>query len=148
MLLSAGVGLGGIWAAYIIYVKKEGRPAQRIAGRLGALYHLACRTYYVDEFYNKAVAGGVLVLGRLAAWFDVRVIDALVDGSAAFVRGLAAGSVAFDEKVVDGAVNGIGAAHRFFSRKLAGVQSGYMYNYALSIVIGLVLLVGLAVVIF
>jgi NADH-quinone oxidoreductase subunit L len=148
MLVSAGIGLAGIWAAYVVYVKKDGLPARRFADRFRALYRLVSHKYFVDEIYNGAVVGGVLALGRLAAWIDAHVIDGLVDGAAWVVRRLSSVSVAFDEAVVDGAVNGIGAANRFLSRKLARVQTGYVYNYALSIVIGLVLLVGLVVAFF
>jgi NADH-quinone oxidoreductase subunit L len=143
MLVSAAVGLAGIGAAYIVYVKKEGRPARGFAERFHGLYRLVSRKYFVDEIYNSAVVGSVLALGRLGAWLDAHVIDGLVDGAAWLVRRFSSASVAFDEGLVDGAVNGIGAAHRFFSRRLARVQTGYIYNYALSIVIGLVLLVGL-----
>ena len=56
--------------------------------------------------------------------------------------------MAFDEEVVDGAVNGIGRAHASVSRGLHKLQSGFVYNYALAIVIGLVILISLAVTIF
>jgi NADH-quinone oxidoreductase subunit L len=148
MLLSAGIGIAGIWAAYVVYVRKDGLPARRFADRFRALYRLVSHKYFVDEIYNGAVVGGVLALGRLAAWLDARVIDGLVDGAAWLVRRLSSASVTFDEGVVDGAVNGIGTVHRFLSRKLARVQTGYVYNYALSIVIGLILLVGLVVAFF
>jgi NADH-quinone oxidoreductase subunit L len=148
MLLSAGIGIAGIWAAYVVYVRKDGLPARRFADRFRALYRLVSHKYFVDENYNGAVVGGVLALGRLAAWLDARVIDGLVDGAAWLVRRLSSASVTFDEGVVDGAVNGIGTVHRVLSRKLARVQTGYVYNYALSIVIGLILLVGLVVAFF
>jgi NADH-quinone oxidoreductase subunit L len=148
MLLSAGIGIAGIWAAYVVYVRKDGLPARRFADRFRALYRLVSHKYFVDEIYNGAVVGSVLALGRLAAWLDARVIDGLVDGAAWLVRRLSSASVTFDEGVVDGAVNGIGTVHRVLSRKLARVQTGYVYNYALSIVIGLILLVGLVVAFF
>ncbi len=148
MLVSAGVGLAGIWAAYEIYVKKEGLPAERMAARFKAVYRLVSRKYYVDEIYDRVAVRGTLALGRLAGWFDARVIDGLVDGSAWLARKSSSASMAFDEEVVDGAVNGIGRAHRSISRGLRKLQTGYVYNYALAIVIGLVILVSLAVTIF
>jgi NADH-quinone oxidoreductase subunit L len=148
MLLSAGVGLAGILAAYIIYVKKEGLPARRFAERFNAIYRLVSHKYYVDEIYNRVAVRGTLALGRLAGWFDAHVIDGLVDGSAWLVRRFSSASMAFDEAVVDGAVNGIGRAHRSVSQGLRRLQTGYVYNYALAIVIGLVILISLAVTIF
>ena len=145
---AAGIALAGIWAAYVVYVKKEGRPAQHIVERFGALYRLVSRKYFVDEFYNRAVVGGTLALGRLSAWFDARVVDGLVDGSAGFVRGASGLSIRFDERVVDGAVNGVGRVHLLVSRGLRRLQSGSLNTYALAIVIGLVLLVSAIVAVF
>jgi NADH-quinone oxidoreductase subunit L len=148
MILSAGVGLAGIGAAYVIYLKKGGLPARRFAERFKALYRLVSHKYYVDEIYGRLAVGGTLLAGRLAAWFDARVVDGLVDGSAWFVRRFSSLSMAFDEGVVDGAVNGIGRVHGSVSRGLRKLQSGFVYNYALAIVIGLVILISLAVTIF
>jgi len=148
MLFSAGVSLAGIWAAYVVYVKKEGLPAERLAARFKAVYRLVSRKYFIDEIYDRVAVRGTLALGRLSAWFDARIIDGLVDGSGWLVRKFSSASMAFDEAVVDGAVNGIGRAHRAVSRGLRRLQTGYVYNYALAIVIGLVILVSLAVTIF
>jgi len=148
MVLSAGVGLAGIGAAYVIYVKKDGLPARRFAARFKALYGLVSHKYYVDEIYGRLAVGGTFLAGRLAAWFDARVVDGLVDGSAWFVRRFSSLSMAFDEGVVDGAVNGIGRVHGSVSRGLRKLQSGFVYNYALAIVIGLLILISLAVTIF
>jgi NADH-quinone oxidoreductase subunit L len=148
MALSAGIALAGIWAAYVVYVKKEGRPAVRIAERFGALYRLVSRKYFLDEFYDRAVVGGTLALGRLSAWFDARVVDGLVDGSAGLVRGSSRLAIRFDEAVVDGAVDGVGRVHLFVSRGLRRLQSGSLNAYALAIVIGLVLLVSAIVAVF
>jgi len=148
MVLSAGIGLAGIWAAYVVYVKKDGLPARRLAERFQALYRLVSRKYYVDEFYGRFIVGGTLLLGRLAAWFDGRVVDGLVDGAARLVRGSSSASIRFDEGVVDGAVNGVGRVHRALSAGLRRLQTGYIYNYALAIVIGLVVLVTLVVTVF
>jgi NADH-quinone oxidoreductase subunit L len=148
MLLSSGVAVAGIWAAYVVYVRKVGQPAERLAARLRGLYHLVTNRYYVDEFYAKAFVGGTMLLAKITSWVDARIIDGIVDGSAGLVRKLSSGSIVFDEVAVDGAVNGIGRAHRLVSRQLGKLQTGYVYNYALSIVIGLVILIAMVVTIF
>jgi len=148
MLLSAGVAVAGIWTAYVVYVRKEGRPAVHLTERLGGLYRLVAHKYYVDEFYGWAFVGGTMLLARFTSWLDARIIDGIVDGSAWLVRQLSSGSIVFDDVAVDGAVNGIGRAHRLLSRQLGRLQTGYVYNYALAIVIGLVILIAVAVTIF
>ena len=47
-----------------------------------------------------------------------------------------------DAKVVDGIVNGTGAVVQFASRALRLTQTGVVHNYALSMVIGVLLVVG------
>ncbi|MBM3293876.1 MAG: NADH-quinone oxidoreductase subunit L [Candidatus Aminicenantes bacterium] len=148
MALSAGVGLAGIYGAYVVYVRKRGAPAFRLKERFGALHRLVFRKYFVDEFYDGILVGGILRLGRLAGGFDLKVIDGLVDGAAALTRRLSKISIFFDGRVVDGAVNGVGAVHRHASRLLRRVQTGYVYNYALAVVFGLVIIMALVVTVF
>jgi NADH-quinone oxidoreductase subunit L len=148
MFISAVIALAGIYAAYWVYRKKDGLPAKNLAERLRTVYRIVSRKYYVDEFYNGVIVAGVLRTGRFASWFDSRVIDGLVDGTAWLTRRISAGSILFDDRVIDGAVNGIGSTHRAFSRGLRRLQTGFVYNYALSIVIGIVILISLVVTVF
>jgi len=148
MAVSAGAALAGLAAAYFVYVLKGGAPARRWAERFRLAYRLLLNEYYVDSFYGRVVAGGALLAGRVFSWFDDRVIDGLVNGSAAVVRRVAAASEAFDSGVVDGAVNGLGFVHRSLSSGLRRLQSGHVYNYALSIVLGIVALIAIFVRVF
>jgi NADH-quinone oxidoreductase subunit L len=145
MAVSAGAALAGLGAAYFIYLLRDGAPARRLADRFRFAYRVLLNKYYVDTVYGKAVAGGALRAGRALSWFDDYVIDGLVNGSAAAVRRAAAASEAFDSGVVDGAVNGVGLVHRALSAGLRQLQSGYVYNYALSIVLGIVILISIFV---
>ena len=148
MFISAAVALAGIYAAYWVYQKKDGLPAKSLAGRFRTVHRIISRKDYVDEFYNSVIVAGVLRIGRFASWFDSRVIDGLVDGTARLTRRISAGSILFDNGVIDRAVNGVGSAHRVFSRGLRRLQTGFVYNYALSIVIGIVILISLVVTVF
>jgi len=148
MTLTAALVVASLSAAYIVYVTKEGAPARRTAERFKAFYGLVSNSYYVDRFYERAIVGGTMLLAGVADWLDSRVVDGLVNGTARAVRALAAGSIAFDGTVIDGAVNGIGSAHRFLARRLARLQTGFVYSYALSIVIGLIVLVALVAAVF
>jgi NADH-quinone oxidoreductase subunit L len=148
MLVSVGVGLAGIYAAHAIYVRRNGEPAARFAERFGGLYRLVSRKYFVDEFYNGAIVGGTLRLGAIAAWLDQHLIDGIVNGAAWCVRRLSSVSIIFDGRVVDGAVNGLGSLHTRISAGLRRLQTGFIYNYALSIVIGIVVIISIVVTVF
>jgi NADH-quinone oxidoreductase subunit L len=148
MVLAAGIGLAGIYGAYFVYLKRGGAPARRLAARFRPVYRLVSRKYYVDEFYDRAVVGGTMALGRIVQWLDARIVDGAVNGAAAATRAISKASILFDGTVVDGAVNGVGFVHRIASGLLRRVQTGYVYNYALAIVSGLVVIISLVVTVF
>ncbi|HPW18229.1 MAG TPA: NADH-quinone oxidoreductase subunit L [Candidatus Aminicenantes bacterium] len=148
MAASVAAALAAIFAAHAVYVRGRGEPARRFAGKHGTLYRVVSGKYFVDEFYGRVFVGGVLRLGRLAAWFDRRVIDGLVDGAAALARAASRLAIGFDESAVDGAVNGVGRAHLAASSGLRRLQTGRIYNYALAVVLGVVLVITVAVAVF
>jgi NADH-quinone oxidoreductase subunit L len=145
MLASVGVAVAAIYAAHVIYVKRRGEPARRLAEKFGMLYRVVSRKYFVDEAYNKVFVGGVLAAGRAADWIDRRVIDGVVDGVAWVARGVSRLAIVFDEGAVDGAVNGVGRVHLAASSFLRRLQTGRVYNYALAVVLGVVLIITIAV---
>jgi NADH-quinone oxidoreductase subunit L len=143
---SVAVAAAGIFAAWTIYVKRRGEPARRFAGRFKALYRTVARKYYIDEAYDRVFVGGVLAAGRAADWLDRRIIDGLVDGAAWLARGASRLTIFFDEGVVDGAVNGVGRVHLAASSFLRRLQTGFVYNYALAVVLGAALVITLVAV--
>ena len=145
MALSVGAALAAIYAAHAVYVKGRGEPARRFAEKFRGLHRIVERKYFVDELYGRVFVGGVFALGRIADWLDRRVIDGLVDGSARLARGVSRLAIVVDEGAVDGAVNGIGRAHLSVSSVLRRLQTGRIYNYALAVVLGVVLVIMLAV---
>ena len=79
-----------------------------------------------------------LVLRR--AWYVDTAYAALIDGPGRLLSTWSA--YVFDLKVVDGAVNGVGTLVRATGDRLRRVQTGYVRNYALGVVIGAVLVLG------
>jgi NADH-quinone oxidoreductase subunit L len=148
MVVSAGASLAAIFAAWTIYVKRRGEPARRFTEKFRRLYRTVSRKYYVDEAYGKVLVGGVFALGRAADWVDRRIIDGLVDGAAGLARCVSRLAIFFDEGVVDGAVNGVGRVHLAASSLLRRLQTGYVYNYALAVVLGVVIVITLVVAVF
>jgi NADH-quinone oxidoreductase subunit L len=111
------LAFAGWAAAWFLYIKRPDLPGV-IAGKLSAVYQLLAKKFYFDEIYQAVFARGSVGLGT-ALW---RVGDeALIDG--AMVNGSA--------RVV-GWLSGVG-------RRL---QSGYLYHYAFTMIIGLSVLLG------
>jgi len=102
----------GVFAAWLLYVRAPAVPAA-IAARFGFLYRLLDNKYYMDWINEHLIAPAARAVGRgLWRGGDVALIDGAIDGSA---RG----------------VGGVAAVVRL-------VQSGYLYWYALVMILGLV----------
>ena len=135
-LFSVLVALAGIGLAYTIYYRR--RPDPAVFGRVlgGVPHRILLNKYYVDELYELLFVRGVLLVCRMAAWFDLRVIDGLVNLSAAIVRGWAWASGLFDGYVVDGAVNALADVAQFVGRRVRNLQSGAINAYLYVVLIG------------
>ncbi|GAC1350583.1 MAG: NADH-quinone oxidoreductase subunit L [Ktedonobacteraceae bacterium] len=110
-VLSVGVGLLGILAAWRLY----GRGFQYTENE-NPLYQLVLHKYYVDEILNVVIVQPVLWFGRTAT--RLLELDALDGGSRALAGGL-----------------------RGISAGLRRLQTGYVRNYALAILLGVVLII-------
>jgi len=100
--------------------------------------------YYVDELYQATFINGLLTLNQILAWFDSRIIDAVVNfvGSATTFFSKLAGH--FDRTVVDGAVNlladlchGFGDAIRRFQDGVAQDYLVYSFSVVVFVLLGL-----------
>ncbi|MGH9185713.1 MAG: NADH-quinone oxidoreductase subunit L, partial [Acidimicrobiales bacterium] len=118
--------------------------ATKVALAIGAtVASLVGIGFAVLVYVRKRIPADAIERDVLAhAWYYDESISEFMDGA-----GRTAFEVtrAFDEKVVDGAVNGTGALVRFGASKLRLLQSGYVRNYALGLALGAVVLVGLLV---
>ena len=135
MAFSVVVALVGIGAAWHIYVRRS-ELADALQARYAAAHRVLTNKYYVDELYHATAVRGTLLSARYLWWFDLRVIDGLVNGSAWFTRFSAWLSGLVDRTVVDGLVNGTGSSLREASHGFRRLQTGLVQNYALLMMIG------------
>jgi NADH-quinone oxidoreductase subunit L len=112
-LLVAGAGIAMATSMYL----RRSETADRLVARYPKIYQVLRDKYYVDELYDRLF---VAPIQRLAVWLWRR----------------------FDEPVVDGSVNGIGTLVRAGSIVLRYLQTGYVMNYVLSFLMGVVAVVG------
>jgi NADH-quinone oxidoreductase subunit L len=137
-LLAAGLGILLGWLFYV----KDTRLPDVWAARLGPLYRASYNKYWVDEFYGWAITRRVMDASRAVFAFDSKVLDGGVNGSAWLTRQFSRLTGGADKYVVDGLVNTISAfIIRLMSPLLRAAQTGFTQNYALVMVLGLVLAV-------
>jgi NADH-quinone oxidoreductase subunit L len=117
MVVSSAIALLGIGLAAFIWLKRR-EIAAEMARRFQPIYRLLLNKYYVDEIYDAAIVRPIEVGSREALW-----------------RGL-------DVKVVDGAVNGMGAIVAGGAWVLRRLQTGSVRAYAGSVILGVVLILG------
>ncbi len=106
------LSVAGIFTAWFLYSARTEIP-EKIKYMLYPLYQLLDRKYYIDELYSWLFAGGTRTLGNtLWKYGDIKLIDGF------FVNG-AARIVAFTASMV----------RRF--------QTGYIYHYAFTMIVGI-----------
>jgi NADH-quinone oxidoreductase subunit L len=105
------LAVAGIVSAWYLYLVKPALPG-RIARALGPVYTLLENKYYFDKFNDWFFAGGARRVGGLFANVgDRMLIEGVVNGSAHFIGRCAA--------------------------LLRRMQSGFIYHYAFTMIIGL-----------
>jgi NADH:ubiquinone oxidoreductase subunit 5 (subunit L)/multisubunit Na+/H+ antiporter MnhA subunit len=139
-LIVAGIGIGLGWLFY----RKSPQLPDIWAQRLGPLYAASYNKFWVDEFYGWAITRRVMDAARGVFAFDSRIVDGIVNGLATVSRGFSLVVGAVDKYFVDGIVNAIAAfIKRLMSPLLRAAQTGFTQNYALVMVLGLMVAVAL-----
>ncbi|MFQ5630578.1 MAG: hypothetical protein ACE5I1_17535 [bacterium] len=87
--------------------------------------------YYFDELYGVTVIALTLLISRVSAIFDMKVIDGVVNGVAKVTAGFSFANGRFDSKTIDGLVNLVGAMVAFFGARLRMIQTGKVQSYIL-----------------
>lgn len=112
-VVSIAVGLLGIYLGWLIYARGAVRR-DIVSARMPGLVRMLERKYYVDELYHYVFVKPLEGLGKLLT--------------------------AFDEFVVDGVVRTVGHSASALGRLNTRLQSGQLQAYALTALIGLVIL--------
>ncbi|MEM5468671.1 NADH-quinone oxidoreductase subunit L [Celeribacter marinus] len=106
----------GFITAWMFYIRDTRLP-KRLSTAQPVLYDFLLNKWYFDELYDRIFIRPSLALGRFF-----------------WKRG--------DEKMIDGAINGVALGIVPFFTRLAGrAQSGYLFTYAFAMVLGIVILI-------
>jgi NADH-quinone oxidoreductase subunit L len=138
-LIVAGIGIG---LGVLFYLKKPAL-ADIWANRLKPLYVASYNKYWIDEFFGLTVTRRTMDLARAVYTFDSKVVDGVVNGLAGITRLTSRVTGGTDKYFVDGLVNAIANfVVRLMSPIVRAAQTGFIQNYALVMVIGLLIAVG------
>ena len=105
------IALAGVVSAIYMYIVNPGLPA-RVAKGLGGVYTVLVNNYFIDRFNEWFFAGGARRVGNLF-------------------------SNVGDGKIIEGIVNGSARMVGWWGVMLRQMQSGYVYHYAFTMIIGL-----------
>ncbi len=138
MGLSVAVALAGIAVARHFYLKRPER-AEALRAAAGPLYTAVANKWYVDEIYDFLFVNGLgKGGGRALARFDERIVDGGVNGAGWMTRLASTLSIWWDTWIVDGAVRLTSFVVKASSYPVRAMQTGSVQSYALVIVLGAV----------
>lgn len=115
-IISTVVAVGGIVAAYMVYMRKA-VSTDALAAKYSGVYKFLLNKWYIDEFFMAAVVNPL----KDIAMFLWKIVDV---------------------RIIDGTVNGIGTSIVASSQRLRKLQTGMVGTYATQIAIGMVVLLG------
>ena len=137
-LVVAGIG---ILLGFLFYVWRPELP-NIWAQRLRPIYLASYNKYWVDELYGLAITRRTMDLARAVFGFDSKFVDGIVNGLAWLSRQTSRVVGGVDKYFVDGLVNTIAAfIIRLMSPLFRAAQTGFTQNYALVMVLGLMVAV-------
>ncbi|MDE2972398.1 MAG: NADH-quinone oxidoreductase subunit L [Acidobacteriota bacterium] len=139
MGLSVALAAAGIFYAYRRYWAGPTRDSALAGSRA---YRTLLNKYYVDEIYDATAVQGAVRGGEGLYRFDQKVVDGAVNGSASLTRLSGDLSDLSDQNLVDRAVNLVAEILAAASTRFRRLQTGLFQNYALLMLFAVVLLAG------
>ncbi len=139
-LLSLAVVAAGWLLADTMYRVKRVDPETLGAFAGGFFYRLSLNKYYVDEAYNLIIVQPYVTTCRALAWFDLHIIDGIVNLTALLTIVGAWLSGLFDNYIVDGLVNLAANATLAAGSRLRRLQTGSINGYLYGILAAVMLI--------
>ncbi|HXW68820.1 MAG TPA: NADH-quinone oxidoreductase subunit L, partial [Dissulfurispiraceae bacterium] len=121
MGISIACAVGGILVSWIFYSLKPEIPKNLVA-KFKGIYNVLWNKYYVDELYDSIII-------RPTMWIACSVLIPVTDGT-----------------IIEGIVNGVPKAIAGFGERLRKLQTGSVQHYALTMAIGLFVLLSLVLI--
>ncbi len=148
-LISTALALLAIWLSWLIYGRKplQAGQADPLKKPLGFLFTGMENKWFVDEGYFAVFINRYVDLARFLAdtvdwrfwhdWFHEKVLAGAYNWLSNIGLNLYA-----DQRGIDAFANWLGTATKNISAGLRKVQNGFVRSYALSVLLGVVLILG------
>jgi len=146
--ISTGLALFAILISWLIYGRKPLAKDQKDPLTvLGFLFKGMENKWFVDEIYQAIIITPFAKISQFLAdvidwrfWHDF-VHENIIAGTYNWVSNIGLNEYA-DQKGIDAVANGLGVWTQNFSATLRKVQNGFVRSYALSVLLGVVLILG------
>ena len=147
-LVSTVLALTAIGLAWMLYGRKplskgQADPLEKI---LGPVFIGMNHKWWVDELYWAVILNPYIALARFFAdvvdwqfwhdWFHEKVIAGTFKAVASFT------AIRIDLGIIDGIANGLADGTKALANNMRRLQTGFVRNYALSVFIGVVAILG------
>ena len=147
--LSTVVALAALYVSWLIYGRNPLRAGEidPLKKRLGAVFTALEKRWYVDELYHAVIVTPYVKISHFLAdvvdwrfwhdWFHEKVIT----GTYNWISNIGLNRYA-DQRGIDAVANGLATVTQWSSAVLRQIQNGFVRSYALSVLLGVVLIVG------
>lgn len=139
MFLSLALAGIGILFAFLMYQWRK-IDTDKLAEKIKPLYNFSLNKWYIDEAYDKTAISGTIGLGSILSWFDSKIVDGAVNGSAWVAKFFSKISGWFDTFIVDGFVNFTAFFSGFVGISFKRLQTGKVQTYIVFVVFAVILL--------
>jgi NADH-quinone oxidoreductase subunit L len=148
-IISTLLALAALYLSWLIYGRNPLRAGEvdPLKRSLGAIFTGAEHKWYVDELYHAIIVTPYIKISHFLAdvidwrfwhdWFHEKVIA----GTYNWVSNIGLNRYA-DQRGIDAFANGLGDMTQWLSVTLRKIQNGFVRSYALSVLLGVVLIVG------
>jgi NADH-quinone oxidoreductase subunit L len=132
------VALSILFAALVFWKPVQVLDPEEARAEFPRVHAFLSNKWYFDELYQAVLVRPALVVASWARAFDGRVIDGLVDGLGRFAVTLSRWDGLFDARIIDGTVNWLADTVESVGARLRGLQTGFLRSYVLFLVIAAV----------
>src|SRR5687767_9831018 len=147
--ISTILALVAIYVSWLIYGRSPMKAGETdpLKRRLGAAFTVLENKWYVDELYQAIIVTPFVKISQFLAdvidwrfwhdWFHERVIA----GTYNWLSNIALDKY-FDQRGIDAIANGLATVTQWSSSVMRRIQNGFVRSYALSVLLGVVLILG------